>query len=50
MAGQLRYELIGDASQFVQARRETIDAAERMEGSMSALEQNLATLPEGQLR
>ena len=36
MAGQLRYELIGDASQFVQASRETIDAAERMEGSISA--------------
>ena len=50
MAGALRYELIGDASQFVQASRETIDAAERMEGSMQALEQNLETLTEGQLR
>lgn len=50
MAGQLRYELIGDASQFSSAAQEVMQGAQQIEGSIEALEANLASLTDGQLQ
>jgi DNA repair exonuclease SbcCD ATPase subunit len=50
MAGQLRYELIGDASQFSSAAQEVIQGSKQIEGSLEALEGNIAAVTEGQIQ
>lgn len=48
MAGELRYELIGDASRFAAAGSEVVNTAEEVEGSVTELQQQLVTAAEGQ--
>lgn len=50
MTGQLRYELIGDASQFSSAAQEVIQGSQQIEGSLEALEGNIAAVTEGQIQ
>lgn len=50
MAGQLRYELVGDASQFAGAAGEVSDAADLIETDLAGLQGTIDELTAGQLR
>jgi 5-bromo-4-chloroindolyl phosphate hydrolysis protein len=50
MAGQLRYELVGDASTFQSAAQEAADAADLIDTNMEALRASIEDVTAGQIR
>lgn len=50
MAGQLRYELIGDASQFRSAAKEAASASEQLDTSIQEINTSVRELTDGQVQ